>query len=213
MVIGVDMVWMQYLMEEDFVVKVVCCDGGDVDLENVIIRLIIFDFKLLIDGKVLFIDVLFSKIGYCFLVEFKDNFWEYCNVVLGLRQGYVQNVDFNGESYVEVFDDSMFIVGVELINVFFVFVSFFLVDEYVFDLSEDIYEVFQGLVIGFDKVIELKVYFLLGVYWFIGFIYVIFLESVIWVYIVLGVYVKGVIEYCSQVFYFKVIGFGVLFGE
>nr|BDS04947.1 4-O-a-D-isomaltooligosaccharylmaltooligosaccharide 1,4-a-isomaltooligosaccharohydrolase [Sarocladium kiliense] len=213
MAIGADMAWTQYLTEEDSVVKVVRRDGGDVDPENVIIRPTTLDFKLSTDGKALFIDVPFSKTGYRFSVEFKDNLWEYRNAAPGLRQGYVQNVDPNGESYVEAFDDSMPIVGVEPINALLVFVSPFPADEHVPDLSEDTYEVPQGLVTGLDKVTESKVYFPPGVYWLTGSTHAILSESVTWVHIAPGAYVKGAIEYRSQASHLKATGFGVLSGE
>ncbi|KAL2204386.1 glycoside hydrolase, partial [Sarocladium strictum] len=207
------MAWTQYLTGEDSVVRVERRDGGVVEPENVIIRPTTLGFELATDGKGLLIDVPFSETGYRFSVEFKDNLWEYRNGAPGLRQAYVQDVDPEGVNYVEAFNDSMPIVGVEPINALLIFVSPFPADQYIPDLTDDTYTVPQGLVTGLDKVTESKVYFPPGVYWLTGSTHAILSESVTWVHIAEGAYVKGAIEYRSQAAHLKATGYGVLSGE
>ncbi|KAF7563081.1 hypothetical protein G7046_g1068 [Stylonectria norvegica] len=212
--IGADMAWTQYLSDKDTIVRISRSDGGSVDPSNVIIRPTTLDnvFDLTTDGEALLITVPYNEHGYRFSVEFRDNLWEYRNAGPGPTSYYVQNKNPQGIAYVESFDDSMPIVGVEPTNALMVFVSPFPSEEYVPDI-DSAYHVPTGLVTGLDQISESIVYFAPGVYWLTGSAHALLSSSVSWVYLAPGAYVKGAIEYNSDALDLRATGFGVLSGE
>ncbi|KAH6884441.1 Dex49a from penicillium Minioluteum complex with isomaltose [Thelonectria olida] len=210
--IGVDMAWTQYLSAAETVIRITRSDNGSIDPDDVIIRPSNLTFDKSQSENALFITIPYSENGHRFSVEFRDNLWEYRNAGPGTGSHYVQNKTSSGLNYVEAYDDTMPIVGVEPLNALMIFMSPFPRAEYIPDI-DSAYHVPAGLVTGLDHVTESVVYFSPGVYWLTGSAHAILSSSVTWVYIAPGAYIKGAIEYTSDSLDLRATGFGVLSGE
>ena len=211
--IGVTMAWTQFLYGSDAVVQITRSDGKSVSADNVVIRPTNLNFQKTSSGNTLSITVPYNANGYRFSVEFQDDLWTYRNAGPGIDSHYVQNVNPNGVNYVQQYDDSMPIVGVEPLNSLLIFASPFPSSDMVPSNEADIYHVQPGLVSNLAQVTNSILYFGPGVYWMTGESHAALSQSVSWVYFAPGSYVKGAIEYTSSALNLKATGFGVLSGE
>lgn len=211
--VGINMAWTQFLHACDVLVKISRNDGRFNDPGQVIIRPTTTAYTTYTVDRDLFVKIPYQENGHKISIEFQDDLWTYHGG--GNDTLFVQNVKPQGHNYVESYNSSNPVLGIEPINGLLIFASPIPDKDFILDKAqEDTYSVTPGYVTDLTQITESNLYFGPGVYWFGGANHGILSPSVSWVHLAPGAYIKGAIEYQNNVSaIIKATGHGVLSGE
>jgi hypothetical protein len=211
--VGINMAWTQFLHACDAIVKIRRNDGRFNAPGQVIVRPTTTSYTTYAKGRDLFVKIPYQENGHKVSIEFQDDLWTYHGG--GNDTLFVQDLHPKGHNYVESYNSSHPVLGIEPINGLLLFASPIPDDEFILDgAQEDTYTVHPGYVSDLTNITESNLYFGPGVYWFGGDNHAILSSSVSWLHLAPGAYVKGAIEYRNNVSAIvKATGHGVISGE
>ena len=212
--VNITMAWTQFVYSRDVWVKIHRLDGTKVGKENVIIRPVTLNYNMTDSNGDLFVRVPYSSQGTRFSVEFQDNLYTYRDSCATPVCDFVQNEVANGFSFVKNLTSENPVMGVEPRDALLIFASPFLEPDLVPDPEASTSLVIKpGFVTGLDKISASAIIFQPGVYYFGPTAHANLSASVDHVYIAAGAYVKGAIEFNTNVSQIYATGYGVLSGE
>ncbi|KAG9696778.1 Isopullulanase complexed with Isopanose, partial [Aureobasidium melanogenum] len=212
--IGMTMSWTSFLYSADVWLKVHRLDNSSIQSDSFVIRPTNLNFTTSVSGGDLFILVSYNGQSKKFSVEFNDNLYEFYDGCSNPSCSYVQNTTSSGPYYVEEYDDSMPLMGVEPLDSLLIFASPFEDESLVPDeTSDNVLIVEEGRISGLDTTQANTVIFKPGVYYATATDYLNLSATVDWLYFAPGAYVKGAVEYHTNSALIKATGHGVLSGE
>lgn len=211
--VGINMAWTQFLHTSDVIVKIGRKDKKMSKPGEVVIRPTTSTYETWTKGKDLYVKIPYQKIGHKISIEFQDDLWSYHGG--GNDTLFVQDQSPNGHNYVQQYNSSHPVLGIEPINGLLIFASPIPSSDLVLaGNTTDTYSVSPGYVSSLENITESNLYFGPGVYWFGGDNHAILSPSVSWLHMAPGSYVKGAIEYRNTDSpIIKATGHGVLSGE
>ncbi|THZ23110.1 glycoside hydrolase [Aureobasidium pullulans] len=212
--IGMTMSWTSFLYSADVWVKVHRLDGFSIESDTFVIRPTNLNLTTSVAGGDLFIQVPYSERGSKFSVEFNDNLYDFRDGCSNPTCSYVQDTSASGPYYVDEYDDSMPLMGVEPLDSLLIFASPFEDESLIPDeTSDDALVVPEGRISGLNTTEARIVIFKPGVYYATATDYLNLSSTVDWLYFAPGSYVKGAVEFHTTSALIQATGHGVLSGE